>query len=46
MPVLSAGVRGIRTPPASLLTSSAPGTIYIATGPDEKAVWLMAIVLS
>jgi hypothetical protein len=32
-------------PAASLLTSSRPGTIYIATGPDEKVVWLMATVL-
>lgn len=29
----------------SLLASSAPGTIYIATSPDEKVVWLMATVL-
>jgi hypothetical protein len=33
-------------PPASLLASSAPGTIYIATGPDEQVVWLMATGLS
>ena len=32
-------------PPASLLASSAPGTIYIATGSNEKVVWLMATVL-
>ena len=32
-------------PPAPLLASSAPGTIYIATGPDEQIVWLMATVL-
>lgn len=32
-------------PRASLLASSAPGTIYIATSPDEKVVWLMATVL-
>jgi hypothetical protein len=32
-------------PRASLLASSAPGTIYIATSPDEKVAWLMATVL-
>lgn len=32
-------------PTASLLASSAPGTIYIGTGPDEKVAWLMATVL-
>ena len=32
-------------PRASLLASSAPGTIYIATSPDVKVVWLMATVL-
>ncbi len=32
-------------PTASLLASSAPGTIYIGTGPDEQVVWLRATVL-
>ena len=32
-------------PTASLLASSAPGTIYIATGPDEQVVWLRATAL-
>ena len=32
-------------PAASLLASSAPGTIYIATSPDEQVVWLRATVL-
>jgi hypothetical protein len=32
-------------PRASLLASSAPGTIYITTSPDEKVAWLMATVL-
>lgn len=32
-------------PAASLLASSAPGTIYIATGPDEQVVWLRATAL-
>ena len=32
-------------PTASLPASSAPGTIYIGTGPDEKVVWLRATVL-
>ena len=38
---------GADRPTASLLASSAPGTIYIATGPDEKekVVWLIATVL-
>jgi len=32
-------------PTESLLASSAPGTIYIGTGPDEQVVWLRATVL-
>lgn len=32
-------------PMGSLLASSAPGTIYIATSPGEQVVWLMATVL-
>ena len=33
-------------PTESLLTSSAPGTIYVATGPGEQIVSLMTPVLS
>lgn len=32
-------------PTASLLASSAPGMIYIATSPNEQVVWLRATVL-
>ena len=32
-------------PRASLLASIAPGTIYIATSPDEQVAWAMATVL-
>ncbi len=32
-------------PMGSLLPSSAPGTIYIATSPDEQTIWLFATVL-
>jgi len=32
-------------PPASLRAPSAPGTIFIGTGPDEQVVWIMATVL-